>query len=251
MSQLFAGSSGVEGIEVWRRAIPRCYAEEPCGRVMILKDSLSRIAPSARKHGPSPVTSALLTTTGGAVASQLLIASMTVLRSRWWIRLVTHVTLDIFQGLKPCLAATRTTPEFSLLCERAVFTDMHPASRQGYVSISFVGQGSGNYNNSKQWRRQSCWRAADARHALRATAARREGHRLSARYDEQRRQSARPSEKSDANVIVTSRLVKAVRGREAASAAARPVRTAATPAGLLLALLLTQFPFMSNKLMDL
>ncbi|XP_018524563.1 mannosidase, alpha, class 1B, member 1b isoform X2 [Lates calcarifer] len=35
---------------------------------------------------------------------------------------------------------------------------MHPGSRQGYVSISFVGQGSGNYNNSKQWRRQSCWR---------------------------------------------------------------------------------------------
>ncbi|XP_040898823.1 endoplasmic reticulum mannosyl-oligosaccharide 1,2-alpha-mannosidase-like [Toxotes jaculatrix] len=33
---------------------------------------------------------------------------------------------------------------------------MHPPSRQGYVSISFAGQGS--YNNSKQWRRQSCWR---------------------------------------------------------------------------------------------
>ncbi|XP_040012119.1 mannosidase, alpha, class 1B, member 1b [Xiphias gladius] len=35
---------------------------------------------------------------------------------------------------------------------------MHPPSRQDYVSISFAGQGSGSYNNSKQWRRQSCWR---------------------------------------------------------------------------------------------
>ncbi|XP_032367838.1 mannosidase, alpha, class 1B, member 1b isoform X2 [Etheostoma spectabile] len=35
---------------------------------------------------------------------------------------------------------------------------MHPPSRQDYISISFAGQGSGSYNNSKQWRRQSCWR---------------------------------------------------------------------------------------------
>uniref|UniRef100_A0A8D3B856 alpha-1,2-Mannosidase n=1 Tax=Scophthalmus maximus TaxID=52904 RepID=A0A8D3B856_SCOMX len=35
---------------------------------------------------------------------------------------------------------------------------MHPPSRQGYVSLSLAGQGSGGYNNSKQWRRQSCWR---------------------------------------------------------------------------------------------
>ncbi|XP_051278267.1 mannosidase, alpha, class 1B, member 1b [Dicentrarchus labrax] len=35
---------------------------------------------------------------------------------------------------------------------------MHPPSRQDYVSISFAGQGSEGYNNSKQWRRQSCWR---------------------------------------------------------------------------------------------
>uniref|UniRef100_A0A672Z792 Uncharacterized protein n=1 Tax=Sphaeramia orbicularis TaxID=375764 RepID=A0A672Z792_9TELE len=36
--------------------------------------------------------------------------------------------------------------------------DMHPPSRQDYVSITLAGQGSGIYNNSKQWRRQSCWR---------------------------------------------------------------------------------------------
>ncbi|XP_047447663.1 mannosidase, alpha, class 1B, member 1b [Mugil cephalus] len=35
---------------------------------------------------------------------------------------------------------------------------MHPSSRQDYVSISFTGHGSGSYNNSKQWRRRSCWR---------------------------------------------------------------------------------------------
>ncbi|XP_069576189.1 mannosidase, alpha, class 1B, member 1b [Brachyistius frenatus] len=35
---------------------------------------------------------------------------------------------------------------------------MHPPSRQDYVSISFSGQGGGGYTNSKQWRRQSCWR---------------------------------------------------------------------------------------------
>ncbi|XP_071337940.1 mannosidase, alpha, class 1B, member 1b isoform X2 [Trachinotus anak] len=35
---------------------------------------------------------------------------------------------------------------------------MHPPYRQDYVSISLTGQGSGGYNNSKQWRRQSCWR---------------------------------------------------------------------------------------------
>nr|XP_019957933.1 PREDICTED: endoplasmic reticulum mannosyl-oligosaccharide 1,2-alpha-mannosidase [Paralichthys olivaceus] len=35
---------------------------------------------------------------------------------------------------------------------------MHPPSRQDYVSVSLAGQGSGGYNNSKQWRRQSCWR---------------------------------------------------------------------------------------------
>uniref|UniRef100_A0A8C9YFD3 alpha-1,2-Mannosidase n=1 Tax=Sander lucioperca TaxID=283035 RepID=A0A8C9YFD3_SANLU len=35
---------------------------------------------------------------------------------------------------------------------------MHPPSRQDYISINFAGQGSGSYNNSKQWRRQSCWR---------------------------------------------------------------------------------------------
>ncbi|XP_045889803.1 endoplasmic reticulum mannosyl-oligosaccharide 1,2-alpha-mannosidase-like [Micropterus dolomieu] len=36
--------------------------------------------------------------------------------------------------------------------------DMHPPSRQDYVAISFARQGSGSYSNSKQWRRQSCWR---------------------------------------------------------------------------------------------
>ncbi|XP_074493233.1 mannosidase, alpha, class 1B, member 1b [Sebastes fasciatus] len=35
---------------------------------------------------------------------------------------------------------------------------MHPPSRKDYISISFAGQGSEGYNNSKQWRRQSCWR---------------------------------------------------------------------------------------------
>ncbi|XP_054466748.1 mannosidase, alpha, class 1B, member 1b isoform X2 [Anoplopoma fimbria] len=35
---------------------------------------------------------------------------------------------------------------------------MHPPSRQDYISISVSGQGGGRYNNSKQWRRQSCWR---------------------------------------------------------------------------------------------
>ncbi|KAM9858344.1 mannosidase, alpha, class 1B, member 1b [Aulostomus maculatus] len=35
---------------------------------------------------------------------------------------------------------------------------MHPPSRQDYVSITFSGKGSGSYNNSKQLRRQSCWR---------------------------------------------------------------------------------------------
>uniref|UniRef100_A0A3Q1HVR1 alpha-1,2-Mannosidase n=1 Tax=Anabas testudineus TaxID=64144 RepID=A0A3Q1HVR1_ANATE len=35
---------------------------------------------------------------------------------------------------------------------------MHPQSRQDYVSVSFAGQGNGGYNNSKQWRRKSCWR---------------------------------------------------------------------------------------------
>lgn len=44
---------------------------------------------------------------------------------------------------------------------QACVTDMHPPSRQDYVSISFAGQGSGVYNNSKQWRRQSCWRVSD------------------------------------------------------------------------------------------
>uniref|UniRef100_A0A8C6TTT1 alpha-1,2-Mannosidase n=1 Tax=Neogobius melanostomus TaxID=47308 RepID=A0A8C6TTT1_9GOBI len=34
---------------------------------------------------------------------------------------------------------------------------MHPPSRQDYVAIT-LGQKSGSYNNSKQWRRQSCWR---------------------------------------------------------------------------------------------
>lgn len=35
---------------------------------------------------------------------------------------------------------------------------MHPPSRQDYVAITLAGQRSGSYNNSKQWRRQSCWR---------------------------------------------------------------------------------------------
>ncbi|KAK9523268.1 hypothetical protein VZT92_019670 [Zoarces viviparus] len=35
---------------------------------------------------------------------------------------------------------------------------MHPPSRQDYTSVSVAGQGGGSYNNSKQWRRQSCWR---------------------------------------------------------------------------------------------
>uniref|UniRef100_A0A8C5NC48 alpha-1,2-Mannosidase n=1 Tax=Gouania willdenowi TaxID=441366 RepID=A0A8C5NC48_GOUWI len=35
---------------------------------------------------------------------------------------------------------------------------MLPPSRQDYVSISLAGAGAGSYNNSKQWRRQSCWR---------------------------------------------------------------------------------------------
>ncbi|XP_031734150.1 mannosidase, alpha, class 1B, member 1b isoform X3 [Anarrhichthys ocellatus] len=37
-------------------------------------------------------------------------------------------------------------------------TDMHPPARQDYTSVSVAGQGGGSYNNSKQWRRQSCWR---------------------------------------------------------------------------------------------
>lgn len=35
---------------------------------------------------------------------------------------------------------------------------MHPPPRQDYVSVNFAEKGSGGYNNSKQWRRQSCWR---------------------------------------------------------------------------------------------
>ncbi|XP_058492034.1 mannosidase, alpha, class 1B, member 1b isoform X2 [Solea solea] len=35
---------------------------------------------------------------------------------------------------------------------------MQPPSRQDYVSLSLPGLESGGYNNSKQWRRQSCWR---------------------------------------------------------------------------------------------
>ncbi|XP_071399969.1 mannosidase, alpha, class 1B, member 1b [Centroberyx affinis] len=35
---------------------------------------------------------------------------------------------------------------------------MHPPSRKDFVSVTFAEQGSGNYNNGKQWRRQSCWR---------------------------------------------------------------------------------------------
>ncbi|XP_074525945.1 mannosidase, alpha, class 1B, member 1b [Halichoeres trimaculatus] len=35
---------------------------------------------------------------------------------------------------------------------------MHSPPRQDYVSISFAEKGGGGYNNSKQWRRQSCWR---------------------------------------------------------------------------------------------
>uniref|UniRef100_A0A667X3G9 alpha-1,2-Mannosidase n=1 Tax=Myripristis murdjan TaxID=586833 RepID=A0A667X3G9_9TELE len=35
---------------------------------------------------------------------------------------------------------------------------MHPPSRKDFVSVTFAEQGSGSYNNSKQWRRQSCWR---------------------------------------------------------------------------------------------
>lgn len=44
---------------------------------------------------------------------------------------------------------------------QALFTDMIPPSRQDYISINFSGQGSGSYNNSKQWRRQSCWRVSN------------------------------------------------------------------------------------------
>lgn len=43
---------------------------------------------------------------------------------------------------------------------QAWVTDMYPPSRQDYVSIRFAQQGSGSYNNSKQWRRQSCWRVS-------------------------------------------------------------------------------------------
>lgn len=43
---------------------------------------------------------------------------------------------------------------------QAWVTDMHSPLRQDYVSIHFAGQGSGSYNNSKQWRRQSCWRVS-------------------------------------------------------------------------------------------
>lgn len=53
-----------------------------------------------------------------------------------------------------------STQQSSSLCVllQALFTDMIPPSRQDYISINFSGQGSGSYNNSKQWRRQSCWR---------------------------------------------------------------------------------------------
>ncbi|XP_041718241.2 endoplasmic reticulum mannosyl-oligosaccharide 1,2-alpha-mannosidase-like isoform X2 [Coregonus clupeaformis] len=36
--------------------------------------------------------------------------------------------------------------------------DMHPPSTKDFVSLTLTGHASGNYNNSKQWRRQSCWR---------------------------------------------------------------------------------------------
>ncbi|XP_052334588.1 endoplasmic reticulum mannosyl-oligosaccharide 1,2-alpha-mannosidase-like isoform X2 [Oncorhynchus keta] len=35
---------------------------------------------------------------------------------------------------------------------------MNPPSRTDFVSLTLTGQGSGIYNNSNQWRRQSCWR---------------------------------------------------------------------------------------------
>uniref|UniRef100_A0A8C7P929 alpha-1,2-Mannosidase n=1 Tax=Oncorhynchus mykiss TaxID=8022 RepID=A0A8C7P929_ONCMY len=35
---------------------------------------------------------------------------------------------------------------------------MNPPSRTDFVSLTLTGQGSGIYNNNKQWRRQSCWR---------------------------------------------------------------------------------------------
>ncbi|CAL8248415.1 unnamed protein product [Merluccius merluccius] len=35
---------------------------------------------------------------------------------------------------------------------------MLPPARRDYVSVSFGEQSGGRYNNSKQWRRQSCWR---------------------------------------------------------------------------------------------
>ncbi|CAJ1068688.1 endoplasmic reticulum mannosyl-oligosaccharide 1%2C2-alpha-mannosidase-like [Xyrichtys novacula] len=35
---------------------------------------------------------------------------------------------------------------------------MHPPPRHDYVSVNFAEKGGGGYNNSKQWRRQSCWR---------------------------------------------------------------------------------------------
>ncbi|XP_076021220.1 mannosidase, alpha, class 1B, member 1b isoform X2 [Genypterus blacodes] len=35
---------------------------------------------------------------------------------------------------------------------------MHSTSRQDYISVNFADKGSGKYNNSKQWRRQSCLR---------------------------------------------------------------------------------------------
>ncbi|KAL0979591.1 hypothetical protein UPYG_G00187000 [Umbra pygmaea] len=52
-------------------------------------------------------------------------------------------------------------PTFSLECSVDDYAvgyagDMHPPSKNDFVSLNLTG--SSNYNNSKQWRRQSCWR---------------------------------------------------------------------------------------------
>lgn len=56
-----------------------------------------------------------------------------------------------------------STQQSSSLCVllQALFTDMIPPSRPDYLALNLSGQESGSYNNSKQWRRQSCWRVSN------------------------------------------------------------------------------------------
>lgn len=62
-----------------------------------------------------------------------------------------------------CSPVLNLSSHHSLQCvtpSRPDMTDMHSQSQHDYVSVHFAGQENGNYNNSKQWRRTSCWRVS-------------------------------------------------------------------------------------------